>query len=172
MDGEITVVPVGEIGEGVLACLCEAVTRTFGRRTGVGVALADPGYAFNPRRQQYSARAILECLPAGNAERVLGVVDQDLYVLSMTFVFGLADLAGRRALVALPRLRDRFYGRRHDEACFRVRVIKEALHELGHTYGLEHCREKLRVMAFSNSLSDTDAKGQAFCQRCRKGVTV
>ena len=172
MDAEIAVVPAGEIGEGVLACLCEAVTKSFGRETRVGVPLPDPGYAFNPKRQQHSARAILECLPAGNAERVLAVVGQDLYVPSMNFVFGLADLAGRRALVALPRLRDSFYGRRHDEACFRVWVIKEALHELGHTYGIEHCRDKLCVMAFSNSLTDTDAKGQAFCQRCRKRVPV
>jgi len=35
------------------------------------------------------------------------------------------------------------------------RVIKEAVHELGHAFGLTHCENSKCVMHFSNSLQDT-----------------
>ena len=97
---------------------------------------------------------------------MLGLVDLDLFVPELNFVFGLADPAGGRALVALPRLRESFYGGREDEALFLARTVKEAVHELGHTYGLEHCHDRTCVMAFSNSLMDTDHKRAEFCERC------
>ncbi len=168
MSGEIIVVAVGEVEERLLAHVCMGVTETFRRRCRVGEALPTPASTFNSRRAQYSAEAILQQLRPGEAERILGVVDIDLYVPELNFVFGLADQAGRRAVIALPRLRERFYSGRDDEALFLARVEKEAIHELGHTYGLGHCSNRRCVMTFSNSLADTDYKEQEFCPRCRK----
>src|SRR2546425_797545 len=48
--------------------------------------------------------ALLQRLPTAGAQRVLGVVDLDLFVPDLNFVFGLA--AGDRAVIALPRLRE------------------------------------------------------------------
>jgi len=45
---------------------------------------------------------------------------------------------------------------------------KEAVHELGHTYGLKHCPNPACVMHFSNSLHDTDLKGWKFCPNCQR----
>jgi archaemetzincin len=122
--------------------------------------------AYDARRAQYSAEMILAQLSSEDADRVLGIVDLDLYVPELNFVFGLADRAGRRAVIALPRLRQSFYGARDDEALFLARAVKEAVHELGHTCGLGHCLDRRCVMAFSNSLADTDHKGEQFCTRC------
>jgi archaemetzincin len=168
MNGEMVLIAVGEVQATVLAHLCAALTETFERPCRVGSALPVPEHAFDSRRAQYSAQAILQQLLPGQAERVLGVVDLDLYVPGLNFVFGLADRREKRAVIALPRLAQRFYGARDDEALFLARAAKEAVHELGHTYGLEHCRDRRCVMAFSNSLADTDYKGQEFCPRCRK----
>jgi len=168
MNGEIIVVAVGEVSAPALAHLCGALTETFERPCRVGPALPVPEHAFDPRRAQYSAQALLQQLHRGQAERVLGVVDLDLYVPELNFVFGLADRREKRAVIALPRLRQRFYGVRDDEALFLARAVKEAVHELGHTYGLEHCLDRWCVMTFSNSLADTDFKGRGFCPRCRK----
>jgi archaemetzincin len=168
MNGEIVVVAVGEAQVSVLAHMCAALTKTFERPCRVGEVLPVPEHTFDPRRRQYSAQALLQQLRPRQAERVLGVVDLDLYVPELNFVFGLADWREKRAVIALPRLRQRFYGARDDEALFLARAVKEAVHELGHTFGLEHCHDRRCVMTFSNSLADTDYKGQGFCPRCRK----
>jgi len=141
-------------------------------RCRVGDALPTPRYAFDPCRTQYSAEAIVEELHPEKAERMLGVVDLDLYVPQLSFVFGLADLPGRRAVIALPRLREGFYGGRDNEALFLARAVKEAVHELGHTCGLGHCSNRRFVMTFSNFLVDTDHKDQAFCPVCRRQVQL
>jgi len=44
------------------------------------------------------------------------------------------------------------------------RAATEAIHELGHTYGLSHCSDPTCVMWFSNTLSESDRKGTRFCQ--------
>jgi archaemetzincin len=104
------------------------------------------------------------------AERLLGLVDLDLYTPGLNFVFGQASMGGREALIALPRLRQSFYGLADDEALFHERAIKEAVHELGHTYGLGHCPDATCVMHFSNSLPDTDFKGKGFCAVCKAAL--
>jgi archaemetzincin len=38
----------------------------------------------------------------------------------------------------------------------------EAVHELGHAFGLTHCEKSRCVMHFSNSLQDTDFKHYIF----------
>ncbi len=49
-------------------------------------------------------------------------------------------------------------------------MVKEAVHDLGHTCGLGHCRNPRCVMFFSNTLGDTDVKGPGFCAACREKV--
>jgi archaemetzincin len=53
-----------------------------------------------------------------------------------------------------------------NDELFRARLLKEAVHELGHTLGLDHCSDPRCVMHFSNKLADTDVKGDAYCDRC------
>jgi archaemetzincin len=166
MNDEIRLIPLGEIEEQLLTYLCTVLAKTFGCECRVSSPLPAPIYAFNPQRAQFAANPILQRLRPDNVERVLGVVDLDLYVPNLNFIFGLADKDGRRALIALPRLRQRFYDKPDEEALFLSRALKEAVHELGHTYGLTHCRDRRCVMAFSNSLGDTDFKSQQFCSRC------
>ena len=168
VETEIRIIPIGEVEPGVLEHIYTALKETFNRECRLGEGLPKPDYAFNPHRGQYSAEEILKRLRIDGAERVLGVVDLDLYVPHLNFVFGLADQSGRRAVIALLRMHQNFYGLPEDLGRFLQRSVKEALHELGHTYGLCHCSDRLCVMAFSNSLADTDYKGQAFCQKCRR----
>jgi archaemetzincin len=101
-------------------------------------------------------------------ERILGIIDLDLYVSKLNFVFG--EARQRVAIISLTRLRNEFYNLPKDETLFRKRVFTEAVHELGHTYGLRHCVNPNCVMFFSNTLTDTDKKGPDFCQRCKNKV--
>ncbi len=115
--------------------------------------------------KQYPAEAILNALSPGAAP-TLALVDQDLYVTGLNFIFGLAQPEYKRALVALPRLREEFYGRIKNQELFHARLLKEAVHELGHTLGLKHCPNSHCVMHFSNTLADTDSKRACFCPQC------
>jgi archaemetzincin len=96
------------------------------------------------------------------------VTEHDLYGPSLNFVFGEADLGNRVAIISLSRLSPGFYGFSEDVERFQERALKEAVHELGHTYGLGHCSNPLCVMHFSNSLLDTDIKKATFCPECEK----
>jgi archaemetzincin len=98
----------------------------------------------------------------------LGIIDADLYVPGLNFVFGEADLMGCCALISLTRLRQEFYSLPADSGLFFQRVAKEAVHEIGHTLGLNHCPDVRCVMHFSNSLEDTDIKSSYLCANCAR----
>jgi len=170
--GEILLVPIGTVPPEVCGWLMDALPLVFDCTCSVAPAMPHPAFALNSRRAQYSADAILAHVDAEEARYALAVADLDLYVPQLNFVFGLADCAAARAAIALPRLRQSFYGLPDNPSLFRGRVVKEAVHESGHVQGLEHCRDRRCVMAFSNSLADTDYKGREFCERCNKTRTV
>ena len=98
--------------------------------------------------------------------KVLGVVDVDVFVSELNYVFGEAFLPGRVALISLFRLRPEVYDEPANEDRFLRRAVKEAVHELGHTFGLNHCPNPKCIMHFSNSIADTDKKQTLFCSQC------
>ena len=103
-----------------------------------------------------------------SGDKCLGIVDVDLYAPGLNFVFGEADISSGVAIISLHRLRQERYGLPKDERLFQDRAIKEAVHELGHTFYLSHCKDVKCVMHFSNSLADTDIKGASFCHKCQQ----
>jgi len=165
----ITLVPIGEVNKSTLETLGQHLTEAFGQRTLVGDGLELTEGGWNQDRGQYLASTLLAGLtsPPGLGDRVLGVVDVDIFAPGLNFVFGQAEIAGRKAIISLWRLRQEFYGLPQNEKLFQERALKEAVHELGHTYGLKHCPNPACVMHFSNSLHDTDLKGWSFCPDCK-----
>jgi archaemetzincin len=47
-----------------------------------------------------------------------------------------------------------------------VRAQKTALHEIGHSLGLTHCRDRRCVMYSSTRIADTDFKQSHYCPTC------
>lgn len=131
----------------------------------------NPAMAFDPFRNQYNSSIILASIleqMGGNSGKVLGITGLDLFVPVLTFVFGEAQLDGTAALVSTFRLDETFYGLPSNQTLLQERLIKEAVHELGHTFGLVHCRNFDCVMHASTSAEEIDIKGKGLCGRCRK----
>jgi archaemetzincin len=124
--------------------------------------------AYNPLRRQYVGEFLLQALPS--VDVTLGVVEVDIFVEDLNFIFGLA--LGRRALISLKRLRPEFYGLPENRGLLQLRSLKEAVHELGHVFGLSHCPDRRCVMYFSNSLADTDYKRESYCPLCRSRLSL
>ena len=165
----VIICPIGSIDEEILehvrACIanqCDLVCRVF-------PALEHPKYAFNESRCQYDSKMILkrllQCCPH-DALRFMGITTVDLYVPILKYVYGLAQLDGRCFVVSIHRLRPEFYEHPPDPDLLLLRVEKTALHELGHTFGLTHCREPHCVMHSSARIDDTDFKNPRFCSTC------
>jgi archaemetzincin len=153
--------------------LAAALARTFRVSCHVRDTALDAAFAFDPaRRQYYSTAILLRLIPLAGETRLLGVTALDLFVPVLTFVFGEAQLAGPCALVSLHRLREEFYGLPASGGILGERLLKEALHELGHTFGLRHCRDWSCVMASTHSVERLDLKDAAFCPACRKAVAA
>lgn len=172
---EIHLLRVGRIDPALAEFLCAAI----GERLGLNCFLSDKAVeaesAYNPLRGQYNSTQLLAKLvqyDRGRDAKLLGVADVDLYIPVLTFVFGEAQLGNNAAIVSVYRLRQSFYGLPEDEVMFYGRCEKEALHELGHTFGLLHCRDFSCVMHFSNSIENIDLKGGDFCRKCRSGAKL
>jgi archaemetzincin len=124
---------------------------------------------YNLSRRQFHSTQLLAKLREVEPEssRILGITDLDLFIPIFTFVFGEAQVSERAALMSTHRLHQEFYGLAADGQLLFTRAEKEAIHELGHTHGLAHCRGFDCVMRFSNSVEEVDLKTCNFCQLCQ-----
>ena len=128
-----------------------------------------PEGSFERSRNQYnSTRVLREILreTPGDAIKIVGIIDRDLCIPILTFVFGEAQLGGVASIVSIARLRQEFHGLSPDDGILFERLVKEVLHELGHNFGLIHCPDRECVMYLSNTVRDVDRKGITYCTGC------
>lgn len=129
-------------------------------------ALDTPRAYDGSRRQYHSTVLLAQMLLDGGPWKKITVVDIDLFVPVLTFVFGEAQLDGTAAIVSTHRLSNRFYGMEEDRILLRERLEKEIVHELGHTFGLIHCRQFECVMRSSTYVEEIDLKRAEPCAGC------
>jgi len=167
----IALVPIGQVQSESIAVLQKRLPAKFkGASCQVLGVEIDAEKSRDARSSQYHATKILADLEKDakrlQADRLLGVTDLDLYEPGMNFVFGNALFPGRAAIISTCRLKDTTsYG---GAELLPVRVVKESVHELGHTLSLAHCKDPSCVMYFSSSLRDTDRKGEDYCRSCSR----
>ncbi len=123
-------------------------------RKNFSVGIEDAGFlelreeAFNKFRRQYNAIQLIPSIPRFS----LWIVDKDIYVEKMNFVFGIT-MHGR-AIVSSFRVGEKL-------------IPKEVVHEIGHIFGLSHCKNYC-VMQFSNSIIEAIAKPDMLCNECKR----
>jgi archaemetzincin len=140
----------------------------------VKITTADlPGKAYYKPRNRYRADKLLIDLDHYSYSKVIGVTDQDISCTKGEVydwgVFGLGSMSGKTGVISSYRLR------RHKGSSQEIknRIESTILHELGHTYGLEHCPNQRCLMA--------DAEGQLkpeqnltpwLCNTCWKKINI
>ena len=166
---KITLKSIGTLDTGILVALKERLSFIFGCTVDIVLLPETPLYAYEADRAQYRASLIVDKLAEdinSQEEKVLGVTDKDLFEQGLNYVFGEASPAYGAAIISLCRLKQEFDGALPDSGLLIDRMVKEAVHELGHTFGLGHCSDIHCVMHFSNCLADTDIKNSSFCSKC------
>lgn len=172
----IYLLPLGRADRELVQGLSPALTRAFEVPVDILECEIDLEQFFDPERIQYNSSEIIRFLDdtAGvpvpkrrKGGKLLAVVSEDLFIPILTFVFGEAQLRGGTGVVSYHRLLNERYGLPPDAHLLQSRLEKEAVHELGHAFGLVHCALQDCVMHASTYVEDIDYKGGGFCPLCR-----
>ncbi len=162
--------PVGKVEVSLLRDLSVAIPRSLDVACEILPYVLDPTPSYHPERQQYHSSEILrrmQVLVHPQDWRLLAVTDVDLYIPILKYVFGEAQMTGPCALVSTYRLRQEFYGLDRDDGLLGRRLLKESIHEIGHTLGLRHCQDYRCVMASSHAVEWIDLRETTLCESCR-----
>jgi archaemetzincin len=175
LSAPILIAPINQLPADTVEAVREGLTQQLDCEVSLAEMSPDLDFAYNSRRKQYDSTLLLEQMhsvaPAGQS-RIIGITDVDLFIPVLTFVFGEAQLDGRLAVVSAHRLDNRLYGLPEDEHKLRDRLVKECLHELGHTCGLLHCPEFSCVMHGTNTVVEVDLKRRSYSRRFRSALDV
>jgi archaemetzincin len=161
--------PVGNIDMALLESLSRSLPECLPVRCEILAPPLDPSAAYHAERQQFHSSEILQRMQplATRSWRLLAIADVDLYIPILTYVFGEAQIAGPCAVVSAFRLRQEFYGLERDPDLLRERLLKECVHELGHTLDLRHCQDYRCAMASSHAVEWIDLRESTLCESCR-----
>lgn len=168
----VHLLPVGNIEMSLLESLSSSLPECLPVRCEILASPFDAAAAYHAERQQFHSSEILQRMQplATRSWRLLAIADVDLYIPILTYVFGEAQIAGSCAVVSAFRLRQEFYGLDADENLLRQRLLKECVHELGHTLELRHCQDYRCAMASSHAVEWIDLRDSTFCESCRSRV--
>ena len=163
------IAPVGEFSSDLIQAVVSEIEQVFGFATETGSVLDDLNFALDLNRQQYHSTLILEELAANipaDCFRILAIAQVDLFIPILTHVYGEAQLGGTACIVSTFRLNE---GRSGLNIAPRYveRIVKEAIHELGHTFNLRHCPEHTCIMHYCRNEEDVDRKSGELCRYCK-----
>ncbi|SRR5271157_1050903 len=167
--GLIAIVPLGKVEEDVLRVVADSLQGILRLPVDIWDAMPIPEDAFMRARNQYNAMGIIRYLAENHSDsglKVLGIMGKDICNPIITYVFGEAYMGGRAAVMSSARLSANLSGEPASRERFLDRVVKVALHEIGHTFNIPHCHTGRCVMRASNNLTELDDKLNYLCDYC------
>lgn len=167
---KVGIVPLGNVAPLAARVIAAHVGAYFHMHADVLASLPEPSYALDSGRMQYDAGQVIDNLEKEKPEgyqKIIGVVNGDLFVPIFTFVLGEARQGGRCALISLFRLEENTGSGPVFPSQFLERCAKLALHELGHLFNLTHCKDPLCLMHISGDVRELDKRSLNLCRYCR-----
>ena len=129
-----------------------------------------PQAAYYSPRKRYRAERLLAYLNQRMPKdgwRILGLTEVDISTTKDNFVdwgvMGLGELPGTATVISSFRCRKKARGPAHATE----RLAKVAVHEIGHTLGLDHCPTRGCLMEDAMGKVVTTDRERDFCARCR-----
>lgn len=165
----IVISPVGTSDSELFEPISMGIKRIFGYKTEVIPFFKDVSFALDPKRKQYHSTPILEKLEKAapvRAIKVIGITSVDLFIPILTHVYGEAQIGGAACIISTHRLAEGLF-LAADKDTYYKRVAKEAVHELGHTFKLRHCKDNACIMHYCRSIKDVDRKSKQLCRYCK-----
>jgi archaemetzincin len=130
-----------------------------------------PASAWYAPRRRYRADKLLDFLDGrlpADGTRILGLTGSDISTTKGEVydwgVLGLGRIDGAASVISRFRCAMKSRGAAHA----RERLAKVAVHEAGHTLGLEHCPNRGGLMEDAEGQVATCDREYDFCARCRK----
>ncbi|HAH22879.1 MAG TPA: peptidase M54 [Prolixibacteraceae bacterium] len=171
----ITLISFGYFEQELLEMILGDVEREFSLPVKTREGHLDLSEFYDSSRRQYDGNRLIheiEARFASDTEKTLGLFNVDLFIPILTYIFGQAFLGGRSGIASIYRLSNERYGIKSDDQLFIERIRKEVIHELGHTFGLIHCRNTACVMRSSTYVEDIDQKGAKLCSDCKAKLRI
>ena len=158
-----------------LQAVSGAIAAFFAVRVTVAEPLGLPKSAFYAKRGRYRAEKLLDYLVAEgrkDARVMLGLTAVDISTTKAPYedwgILGLATLDGRSGVLSSFRCHRRAKNAEHA----RVRFAKTAVHELGHSFGLDHCPTAGCIMHDGEGSVLTTDTEHDFCAATRARLTA
>ncbi|MBP7865701.1 MAG: matrixin family metalloprotease [Acidobacteria bacterium] len=167
----VGLIPLGPVEPDLLPLLAEELGRFYGARVIRYQSLSLPEEAYYPPRNRYRADILLAWLdrnrPPG-CDHFLWVTAADISCTKGPYadwgIFGFGYMPGPSCVVSTFRLNRNTRSPDH----FRERLVKVALHEVGHNLGLDHCPDKNCLMVDAEgTMAAVDREHKALCAACR-----
>ncbi len=168
--------PLGaDLPDADVAMVTTALVEFYGLQVKVLPRVDLPREAYYPPRHRYRADKLLDFLaprlPA-DGFRILGLTGVDISTTKGAIydwgVLGLGSLDGAAGVISSFRARR---GAR-DALHARIRLAKVAVHEIGHTQGLDHCPTVGCLMEDAEGKVATCDREYDLCPRCRARLTA
>jgi archaemetzincin len=167
--GDVHILPIKYPDSETIEMIANQIEKIIGLNTKVYNIKFNYNYSRDPARMQYHSSQLLLGLKRfmkSQNGKILGITSLDLFIPILTYVFGEAELNGTAAIVSDHRLDPQFYGLPQDTDLLRKRLVKESIHELGHTLGLQHCTNYECALNVSTYVEEIDLKCDCFCSEC------
>lgn len=168
-ENKIIISPIGNFDAEIIESVENGINIIFGFQTSILPLLENIGFALDSGRNQYNSTSIIgkleSCAPA-YALKVIAITNADLFIPILTHVYGEAQLGGKACIVSTYRLKGSISSIRAGITSSE-RIVKEAIHELGHTFNLLHCKDHSCIMHYCRTEQDVDRKSDQLCRYCK-----